>query len=471
MDVSNLSAHRLFSKNYYKNLKLPLGEMTFTKDFVKDNRGDPYPVLYQSPDCCESVLHNKYQLQSGTVHRLLGGFFPFASYEITGCTADGSFGFLFRLPQTQASIVYNGSHLLYQDERQEEAVACPDCSSRETMIVSCRPGAFDVFFLKNQVPCHFHTFRSEAFQDSNLQSVFQQSHVAICVSGCTSIEAVSAYLDCGISQADIRPVRYENGQVMMEHGKIYFTLSLRMQEDGYQGIFSWVPGTSDFAFTGALFYDSGDGRWCQDVAASVLYDRNHGQWYLWVCSFCHDHILGYSTFTGDPRFGVNVVDLTLMEPAETGDLHTFQGFHGDEDPDFFYDSTSKKWYLAICRLDPEIGNYRYVFFQSDHPFRGYRYIGQGQPGAETGGSFVQLSNQRVFVCGNAFDKRANYRIYTSNGMYEPHFDFDDGGFRGWGTIVPVELGSRTRYFWLTFDRHNGSDWNWSYGNLYCFEVL
>ena len=55
-------------------------------------------------------------------------------------------------------------------------------------------------------------------------------------------------------------------------------------------------------------------------------------------------------------------------------------------------------------------------------------------------------------------------------MAEAKFDFDDGGFRGWGTIIPVELGSRMRYFWLTFDRHNGSSYNWSYGNLYCYEA-
>lgn len=55
-------------------------------------------------------------------------------------------------------------------------------------------------------------------------------------------------------------------------------------------------------------------------------------------------------------------------------------------------------------------------------------------------------------------------------MAEAKFDFDDGGFRGWGTIIPVELGSRKRYFWLTFDRHKGSNYNWSYGNIYCFEA-
>ena len=54
-------------------------------------------------------------------------------------------------------------------------------------------------------------------------------------------------------------------------------------------------------------------------------------------------------------------------------------------------------------------------------------------------------------------------------MTEAKFNFPDGGFRGWGTVIPVKQGTRTRYYWLTFDRHRGSDYNWSYGNLYCFE--
>ncbi len=70
------------------------------------------------------------------------------------------------------------------------------------------------------------------------------------------------------------------------------------------------------------------------------------------------------------------------------------------------------------------------------PFSGYRWIGEGDVGEETDGSF----------------------------------DYPDGGFCGWGTVIPVKLGSRTRLFWMTFDRHNGSDYNWSYGNLYCYEA-
>ena len=67
-------------------------------------------------------------------------------------------------------------------------------------------------------------------------------------------------------------------------------------------------------------------------------------------------------------------------------------------------------------------------------------------------------------------KRSDYRIYSKDGMKEVKFRHPDGGFRGWGAPFSVKMGSRTRYFWLTFDRHAGSSYEWSYGNLYCFEL-
>lgn len=127
--------------------------------------------------------------------------------------------------------------------------------------------------------------------------------------------------------------------------------------------------------------------------------------------------------------------------------------------------------MAICRLDPVTRKYRYAFFTSKEPLAGYEYIGCANEGSETGGSFVTIDGERCFVCGNDFNKRANYRIYTKDGMTDAVFDFDDGGFRGWGSILPVKQGSRTRYYWITFDRHKGSDYNWSYGNIYCFEGI
>jgi hypothetical protein len=109
-----------------------------------------------------------------------------------------------------------------------------------------------------------------------------------------------------------------------------------------------------------------------------------------------------------------------------------------------------------------------MFFESDNPFKNFKYIGCGREGAETGGSFVNMNGELFFVCGNDFKKTSEYRIYSKSGMKIANFNYPDGGFRGWGSIIPVKLGSRTRYFWLTFDRHNGSPYGWSYGNLYCF---
>jgi hypothetical protein len=264
----------------------------------------------------------------------------------------------------------------------------------------------------------------------------------------------------------MRPIRYENGAVMIEGGKVYFTASIRMEAGCYQGIFSWVPGTAEIALTGALFYDSGDGKWENDVAASLLYHREQKRWLLWVCSFAHDHILGHADFAGDVRFGVNVVDITLMEPAdENAPRDSFLGFSADEDPDFFYDEETKKWRMAICRAESLGGKYRYFFFSSDAPFSGYTFDGMGFPGCETGGSFVRVEDELFFLCGNDFTLRSDYRVYHKDGMDVARFDLPDGGFRGWGTLIPVPLGSRTRYFRLTFDRHGGSSDNRSYGNL------
>ena len=465
MRITDKTFHRLFSMSMYKTLKLPLGQMTFTKDFITDTRGDLYPVLAKSGDCVEAVVNNRWCIRQGSVIRLLGQFFPYATYTLTFDSPEGSVGFLFRTANQEASVCYDGGQLLCSTG---EAFPLPEAV--DSLIVSCRPGAFDVYTIQNGAAIFLHTFPCSAFENSNCQAEFSSGYAAVTISGSAVLRSAECYIDCGISQADIRPIRYEDGRVMFENGKIYLTASIRMQEQMFQGVFSWVPGTAQLELTGAIFYDSGDGRWCGDVAASVLYNREKRLWYLWVCSFNHGHILGHAAFGGDPRFGVNVVDLALMDTQDgSADITLFKGIFGDEDPDFFYDGKQNRWLMAICRMDPATRAYRYVFFESQEPFAGYRCIGQGLDGAETGGSFVQLEGETVFACGNDFHKTSDYRIYSAEGMQNAKFDFPDGGFRGWGTLIPVPMGSRTRYFWLTFDRHNGSSYNWSYGNLYCFE--
>ena len=159
------------------------------------------------------------------------------------------------------------------------------------------------------------------------------------------------------------------------------------------------------------------------------------------------------------------------------DDRLFMGKSGDEDPDFYFDESKNCWFMTVCRHSGETGKYEYFRFKSDMPFEGYTFVDKTGNEQETGGSTVKIGDKRYFFCGAYFTKRAVYNMYEIGEDEKFHFlgniktDYDDGGFRGWGTVVPVKCGSRTKYMWMTFDRFLGSQvHNWSYGNIYVFEA-
>ena len=43
--IYDMTFRRKFSVNPYKTLRMKLGEMSFWKDWLNTNRGDPYPVI------------------------------------------------------------------------------------------------------------------------------------------------------------------------------------------------------------------------------------------------------------------------------------------------------------------------------------------------------------------------------------------------------------------------------------------
>ena len=467
----DLEFKRKFSRPMYKNMRIGLGEMCFYKDFVLDNRGDPYPVVEKSEDCLEEVSGNRYYLHRGRVERIVCQFFPYGTFEADICQLDGEAGLGFRLPEAVARIIVDGEEVVFTcgDERQSQKLPA-FLGTQFQLLVSCRPGAFDVYFRYREKPEYICTFLSDSFLDADRETVFQDSYVSLILSGRVTVRRVEGAVDNGVSLADLRPIRYEDGQILLEQGKVYLTASIRLQEGNYQGIFSWVPGTDQFEMTGVLFFDCGDGKWRGYLASVILRNRKDGNWYVWTSSFHYTHRLAWGSFEGDPRFGVNVVDVKLMEPAEDPtDGTVFAGIRGDEDPDLIYLPEEDAWLLAICRVMPDTGNYGYVFFRSQDPFTGFQAVGKGLPGSETGGSFVKTPEGLCFVCGNDFHATSEYRIYDAGGMRNAVFRYPDGGFRGWGTVLPLKLGSRLRYFWITFDRHKGSSYNWSYGNIYGFE--
>jgi|GEM_PF-786308 len=527
--IYEMKFRRKFSVNPYKTMRLPLGEMSFYKDWLHTDRGDPYPVTWGAADAplTEKTADGSLDVTGeGARARLLGQHFPYASYEVTiDALESASVGFMiYAAPGGTSKYTEETSPRLAVFLRREGEevrighwLIVGGVSRGEVLDEKTYPYAAGMRFSL--------TFRSSRCVDVYLDAgrrpvpcltltlpeIAKMPHYGTFVNAAASLyydlrprrghvrtSQVRFYLDGGISHADMKPIRYEDGMPILSDGKLFLTMSSRTEAGGFQSILSWNPSTCEFKMEGALFFDCGDGYWCSDVAASILYHRERHEWLMWAVAFSHGHVLMHGTSIADPRYGINVIDMTTMETeaqheaaadavgadfgaygsaktATLSDDRLWLAKSGDEDPDFLYDRDTGRWYMTICRLVEENGRkkYRYFLYESDEPFSGYRFLSHSRDGETTGGSMIRVGGRLYFTCGSRFDARAQYDIYEL-----PDFsthrqilcDFDDGGFRGWGTVIPVPCGSRTKYMWITFDRHNGGVGNWTYGNLYVYEA-
>ncbi len=529
---------RKFSLNHNRILGVKLADMTFTSDFYDGERGDLYPVVHKCEGARESwecgVYSHSYSSDEGGdyprdsvvpyeravfgkfdvwserapllessidftgaegrrfTERFFTQLFPYATYSMSvlDIKSYGECGFTFFYDkdgeQVRAEVLLvHGAHGFYlvfvspegTVSTKDHGMFFPDVTGPELRFeVALRRGAFDVFVRERYGSRFITSFESESFKCSIKADMACRMGVALHTGGQVSVARVEACVDSGLGLADMRTVRYENSEVMTEGGKVYFTASIRRAWGTHQGVFSWVPGTAEIDMVGALFFDSGDGEINDDVATSLIFNRHTKKWHLHVASFSHGHVVGSAIFDNDVRFGVNIVDITLMTPMTdmTGSQDELMlGKKGDEDPDLIYDEDRKKWLFSICRHDGPTRKYRYFFFESDYPDRDFKFVGKGVVGEETGGSIMKIDGQMYFICGNARELRSNYRVYKW-GEFDRYdeltFDYPDGGFRGWGTVIPLKIGTRQRYFHLTFDRVRTSKYEWSYGNVYLFEA-
>lgn len=482
MRPSELNFKRRFSVNLYKNLRLKTAEMSMCKDWVNDQRGDPYTVMYRSGDIKERVFGGNYSVSSekgGKISRLLCSFFPICTYEFKIKEADAcAIGFEIVSGERKISVKLVGSEVATVDAPGEHYEF--DCKAKpgDVCSVTFRSGGLSLYIKRNLVPELICDVSIKALDDFISYDVFNNATVSLVTEifgkGKAKYTGVEGYLCGGLSHADMKPMKYEDGTPIIENGRVYMTMSSRLEVGCYQSIISWNPTLCDFKLEGAILYDVGDGRCESDVAASVVYDRNAKKWYIWYCSFSHGHILARGTLKGDPRFGIQIVDAELLPVWSGNDRTEFAGIEGDEDPDLCF--IDGKWHLTVCRLDYiEEGKreYRYYHFVSDDPLDGFKYVDRTATGGKTGGMMTLLDGKYYFVCGTDFNSRANYDVYDYDDFSKREklkCDYDDGGFRGWGTLFCYPSGSRERVYWITFDRHNASKWNWSYGNIYVYEA-
>ena len=511
---------RKFSTVNFKNLKYKLGEMAFSKDWVTETkRGDPYPILEKDEGIEEKTGNGRYLVvnsgeKRARARRFIGGFNPFVSHALDiSALENGKVGFAFvcrggegsdftpeNAPAAEIFVENKDGKTVigYKVKGTKTTEGVCDYSGEilgKTLVVTARYDFFDVYLIADgntEVIAHVQLdVKVDGRAALNYKRNFDVTDICVFSElekgGKAEIKNAEWYLDSGVGQADMRPIRYEDGTPIIENGRIFLTMSIRLALTSYQGIVSWNPSGCDFRLEGALFFDVGDGFWAGDVATSLIYNRKTSKWMMWYCSFSHGHILAHGESIADPRFGINIIDGTLMQSESKdaagksliSDDNLFFAKEGDEDPEFIYDEARGKWILGICRLVrfPEENNrirYRYFFYESDEPFSGYTPIGHTDDGENTGGSIVKTDHGYRFVCGSNFDIRAryiNFDLYNLADHEDLKFDYDDGGFRGWGSVFRYPCGSRYIYKMITFDRHNGSAINnWSYGNIHVFEA-
>ena len=476
MRLVDANFKRRFCVNYYRNLTLPMGEMSMHKDWVNaGRRGDPYPITDIQGDASECIANERYTVNfgnSGSVRRLLGAFMPWLTYDVEYEKLSGEIGFALTSPIGEASVLLSECGTLTVSYKDIKRVVSVEKRDSATLSVSFRGLGVSVFCVKDGVNELLVDLADDFFASLRNECNMCETKIHLIAhsnGGETVIKSVNWYLSAGISQADIRPVRYEDATPIIEGGRVFLTATARCVEYKYQVVLSWCPSTCDFKLEGALFFDVGDGMWCDDVASSLIYDRTAGIWRIAMCTFSHDHTIAIGKCESDPRFGINIIDVTPMEKAKNGDSkEKFVGFVGDEDPDMIL--IDGKWRFAVCRCEDD--GYHYYHFVSDD-LESFEFVARSEGCEKTGGSYVRAADGVYFVCGSDFNKRAVYDVYSLDNLNSPIKnltpDYDDGGFRGWGSVMMLPCGSRYKYTWITFDRHLGSHFNWSYGNIHVFD--
>ena len=405
MNFSDMTFIRKFSMNMYKTLNIPMAKMTFTSDFLSTVRGDLYPLISSDENTVEKLTPGAYSVAGGRAERLIASFFPYATYKMKiSSLTSGTAGFAFVNSETRAEVLVENDgwekHVIVKHKDGEEKTPLTrEINDNFAIIVTARLGHFDVYVAEGDIIEFLVTVKVPSFSSSNQNKFYQRTKVHTILSGNATIKGAESYIDCGIAQADIRPFRYENGELVMENGRIFLAISSRMASGGHHTVLSWLPGTADFRMEGAIFYSNGDDALHGEVAASYVFNRMDGKWHVWIRNGSAGHVLAYASFDYDIRFGVNILDVEPLPvmTAENLDDFALLGKKGDEDPDFTYDEVRKKWLFTLCRIDTALRTYRYYFFESDRPDKDYKFVGLGPVGEETGGSILRLDGKFFFA--------------------------------------------------------------------------
>ena len=433
------------------------------------------------------VIQSELETQTGI---WFGGFNPFASYtiDLASCSGEGEIGFEFsdadKLEQVFIKVGFNSSVLtgvklkvinntiVIADE--SIAVNSSDQKTIEGKIILQMLGSgLVLYFLDQGLPNVIGQSDFNTYIDLRRKLYIQTWQSSLFVNlkqGEVCVNKVEMALTTGVGLADIRPITYENGDPLLDRGRLWYTMSIRGRALPHhiQGVLSMDPTVFDIKLEGIILFDRNDGLLRNEIASHIFYDRTDEIW--------HGLTTGFSAYAKpekdkkqllaveskkDPRFGFSV-----MQAVPFGMVGDF------EDPHIIYDSEAGKWRMLTCVNE---GGYKAIMLESDHWNKDYKQIAGPVDHNSTGTSIHRIGDQRFCFSGS---KERKIFIYTYPDLMEAgtlKMDLppwtQTSGTRVWPNVVQLPKGYPFKYVALMMDRFSYPGIhgpNWTYGALYLY---
>jgi hypothetical protein len=454
------------------------------------------PVGTSSGDPKVEIQAGKLEIRSTLASRedrWIGGFNPFASYDLSldEFSGSGEVGILFRDSEQEnrigASLVVSSGTCsairwwVVKDGKEVERKDYPIPDGVKPLL----PLRFRVqmlavgvnLFLETEGQSHLVAYPdfSEYFelrQQSTMQKFEFCLHTDLQAGALVTIGEMTAALSPGCGQADIRAITRPDGEPLLDEGRLWFTMTVRGRglPHPLQGVFSMDPSVFDVKFEGIIVFDMGDGMLRNELASHLFYDETSKEWKGWTVGFsaygndaqgAQKAVLAVSS-KRDPRKG-----FSIMRAKPVG---LPQGMH--EDPHGIYDAEAGKWRMLVAEHD---GKFRASMWESSFWDHGYTRISGPVEMDSTGTSIVKVGSKRYAMFGSA-DRKVYVRAYPGLepagelNIHLPPWN-ENHGTRIWPNVIPLPEGYPAPYIALMMDRVNYPGMpkqNWTYGALYLY---
>jgi hypothetical protein len=453
-----------------------------------------HPVKHYNQEHSEIKIHNgKLVIQSEKETQTgiwFGGFNPFASYliDLKSCSGTGEIGYQFTDASNSVQFfitigfdnsIFTGVKLsvINDQEIQVEkpiAVNLNDGEFIKGKIILQMLGSGLTLYVQDQgLPKVIGQSDFNTYVDLRKKEYLHtlQSHFFVKLNqGQVQLNKIEMALTTGVGLADIRAVTYENGDPMLDQGRLWYTMSIRGRALPHhiQGVFSMDPTVFDLKLEGIIVFDRDDGLLRNEIASHLFYDRKHEIWRGLTTGFSayanpdkeKKQLLAIES-KRDPRFGFSIMNAVPF--GMVGDI---------EDPHILFDSEAKKWRMLTCENN---NGYKAIILESDFWNHGYERIAGPVIHNSTGTSIQKIGDKRYCFSGSSDRKIFIYSYPDLNELGSLKMDLppwdEKSGTRVWPNIVQLPDGYPFRYVALMMDRYNYPGLNgpnWSYGALYLY---